>query len=647
MRRVASLSAIVILATATCALAQPAAFAFPEERIPCFNIPQISKAPTIDGSIDPEEWQQAVRMMGVAWTSSLDYRDRPISFWVAWDADHLYLAARSDILPGHRLYRSKREKYSSGVVFDDSYEFGLFLHDRNKLPGQSVSFLKFVVNSVGCGEYMKIYPSIGQNLFNWRPEPKIANRVYDRDGRRWWDMEMAMDLKDLQLPAPNKPGDPVGILLTAPLKNPEWQWLDVPSASGHLQHAGFPRAVLTTDRPYVQIEELSGLHDEKINLRSAIYNPAATPVTVKALVRIVHGKPASRGRIEDPTTVVNEEKTLTIPACSFLRFDVAKAFPGLAYGPANRRTGISMYEYRVMPVQPAGTTPIFSHSLTFQGTDKSYLKAVPRTTVFEYEQDYNPVRGLLFLSADTMDAAVPPGTQPAAAEYRITRAGQTIGQGRLPHFTHAKYWGLIELPNLEPGKCKVELRLLDAAGKNLASRDDIGFEKKDEPKVFAKWWNNRVGDTERVLRPFEPLKIKPGRTSLTAVSCTRRLYELDGLGLPVQIEANGGPVLARPARIVVDASGKETVVRAAGPLKITSAKPWRIEFEGPSATAAGISFQTKGSMEQDGLVDLAVTFAPEGTPVKLDRLRVEWPVDDALGLHMACIGQGGNFCRGL
>ena len=137
MRRVASLSAIVILATATCALAQPAAFAFPEERIPCFNIPQISKAPTIDGYIDPEEWQQAVRMMGVAWTSSLDYRDRPISFWVAWDADHLYLAARSDILPGHRLYRSKREKYSSGVVFDDSYEFGLFLHDRNKLPGQS------------------------------------------------------------------------------------------------------------------------------------------------------------------------------------------------------------------------------------------------------------------------------------------------------------------------------------------------------------------------------------------------------------------------------------------------------------------------------------------------------------------------------
>ena len=38
---------------------------------------------------------------------------------------------------------------------------------------------------------------------------------------------------------------------------------------------------------------------------------------------------------------------------------------------------------------------------TNQGADKSYLKAEPRTTVFEYELDFNPVRGLLFLSAGT------------------------------------------------------------------------------------------------------------------------------------------------------------------------------------------------------------------------------------------------------
>ena len=108
MKTIHYLATAAVLLGTTMARSQDAKFNFPEERIPRFNIPQISKAPTIDGHIDPAEWQEAVRVMGVAWTSSLDYRDRPVSFWVAWDAGHLYLAARSDVLPGHRLYRSNR-----------------------------------------------------------------------------------------------------------------------------------------------------------------------------------------------------------------------------------------------------------------------------------------------------------------------------------------------------------------------------------------------------------------------------------------------------------------------------------------------------------------------------------------------------------
>ena len=139
---------------------------------------------------------------------------------------------------------------------------------------------------------------------------------------------MAMDLKDLQLPAANKPGDPVEILLSPPLKNPAWQWLDVPSATGHLGYAGFPRAVLTADRPYVQIEEISGLHDEKINLRSTIHNPAATPVTVKAVVQIVHGKPASAGRIEARPPSSARRRPSRFPPARSRGSTWPRAFPG-------------------------------------------------------------------------------------------------------------------------------------------------------------------------------------------------------------------------------------------------------------------------------------------------------------------------------
>ena len=679
LARLASVSAVL----AAAAVASAGNLAYDEQLVPRFNIPGISKPPVIDGAIGADEWREAVKVMGVVWTSTLNYRDRPISFWVAWDPKHLYIAARSDILPGHRLYRSKREKYTAGVVFDDSCEFGIFLHDRNKLPGQVSSFLKLVINSLGSGEYMKIYPSIGQNLFNWRPEMAIANRIHEEGGRQWWDLEIAADLDDLQMPVEHKAGDRVDILLAADLKNPQWQWLDVPSASGHLEHYGFPRTVLTADKPYVQVEELSGLHDEKLDLKSVLYNPTGRPVSVKAAVQILHGKMGrarDRGLPENPKPVVQEHKTLTIPANGSIRFDVAKAFPGLAYPkPEGKEPGeLSWYSYSVTLADDPKADPVYAYQLSFAGTDKSYLAAKPREIIFEYEANWNPVRGLLFLSADTLDAQLPAGTKAAGAEYEITfgvppsgglekpedrvNAGlrtKLVKQGRLGHYVYYKYEDLIELPGVEPGEYQVKLSLVDASGKPLLTRDGIKLAKKDEAKEFATWWGNKLGDTEKVLEPFEPLRVSGGGWfgGGTKVACTRRVYHLNSLGLPRQIEVVGGVssrrdnnVLAAPARIVLKVGGKEHVVPTRRKLKIVGGaslprdRSWRIEFEGTPASVAGVTFRSNGRMEQDGLVDVELTYAPEGEPVEIEELRIEWPVDDRLGLHMACIGQGNNYC---
>ncbi len=621
--------------------------AYDEQFIPRFNVPRMSKPPVIDGTIGPDEWREAVKVMGVVWTSTLAYRDRPVSFWVAWDPQHLYIAARSDILPGHRLYRSKREKYTAGVVFDDSYELGIFLHDRNKLPGQVSSFLKFVINSLGSGEFMKLYPAIGQNLFNWRPEMAIANRIHEEGGKQWWEMELAASLADVEMPVEHKAGDKMDILLAAPLKNPDWQWLDVPSASGHLEHYGFPRTVLTADKPYVQIEELSGLHDERLSLKSVIFNPSDRPVSVKATATILHGKMGrarDRGLPENAKPAVQEEQTLTIPPKGSARFDVDKAFPGLAYPkPEGKEPGeLSWYSYSVT----LGDEPVYTYSLSFAGTDKSYLVAKPREIIFEYEANWNPVRGLLFLSADTLDAQLPAGTKAAGAEYEITKDAKPVKKGRLAHYVYYKYEDLIELPGVEPGEYQVKLSLVDAGGKPLLTRDGIKLAKKDEAKEFAKWWGNKLGDTEKVLQPFEPMRVSGNGPfgGGTQIACTRRVYHLDSLGLPRQIESNGGKVLWAPACIIVKVAGKGQLVPTRSKVKITSQKDWRVEFEGSPAKAAGIVFTSKGSVEQDGLVEIQLTFAPDGAPVEIEELRIEWPLDDTDGLHMACIGQGNNYC---
>ncbi len=633
------LAAGFVLASGLTVLSQEAKMSFPEELIPRFNIPKMSKPPVADGKIDPEEWKEAVKVMGMVNTSSLDFRGRPVSFWIGWDAEHLYIAARSNILPGHRLYRASRERVSTSVVCDDSYEFGIFMHDRNKPESETSSFLKIVLNSMGSGDYMKIYPSIGQNMYNWTPDAKIGNLIYEKDGTQWWDMELTMDLKDLQMPVPNKAGDKMDILLAGDLKNPGWQWLDFPSASGHLVHHGFPRATLTSDKPYVQVEEISGLHDEKLRLRTMIFNPSDKPVTVKTLVRLRSGKIENfdKGAKE----VFNEVKDIPVPAKGSARFDVDKDFPGLEYAmlnqwsPANK----SALDFEIS----SEAAPVYTFHCTFFGTKKEYLKSEPRdSTKFDYEMKFNPVNNKLFISGDTLDTKFPEGSKPAALAYAVDKDGKVAKEGKITLVVNYKYGDFVELPKLEEGKYRVTLTFVDAAGKALISRNDINFDKKDEAKAFSAWWNNKIGDTEKLLAPFEALKVKSDGPA-TAISCTRREYQLDGLGMPKQIIANKGNVLTRPARIMLKVDGKEIAVPADGKISVTSAKDWRVEFTG-QAEAANIAFSVKGWMEQDGLVNLDLTYAPKSGAVSIEDLRVEWPVDGALGSWMTCIGgTGGNY----
>jgi len=468
-------------------------------------------------------------------------------------------------------------------------------------------------------------------MYNWQPDMKIGNRLYEKDGAQWWETEIAMSLADLQMPVPNKVGDRVKILMSHDGKNPGWTWSAVPSASGYLMHHGFPRGLLTDAQPYAQIEKLTGLADEKIAFKSAVYNPSKKPVRVHALLRI-----ANEGKVgNDVVTkvVVNEDRTLEIPAGGMARFDVDKEFPGLDYG--KQMQGV--YDMRLTLADDPAAEPVLSHHHTFRkDSEKTYLKYTPRPLDFQMSVKYNPASHAVWVEADTLDAKVP-AEQLSGAEWAIKRGDAEVARGRLDQKVYEKYQGLAQLPALAPGKYTVMVSLLDKAGKPALTRK-TEIEKKDEAKEFPEWWGKTYGDPEQVLKPFEALRAKG-----SSVTVTRRVYELDSLGLPMQITANGGSVLTAPARMVLVIDGREYVVPAKPGVKFVEKKDWRHSFEGEPVEVAGVKFSAKGIVEQDGLVSLELTYAPTGKPVEIQKLRIEWPVDDTWNNHHSCIGVGGNF----
>lgn len=624
------------------------ALKFSDELIPRFSVPRAGAPPVIDGVIRSEEWRESLRIAGIG--HDLNFRDRPVSFYVAWDPGNLYLAARSDIIEGHALLARKTDRYTTGTVHDDAYEFGVRAVTNRPPEAADDSFLTFILNPRCSGEYTRRRPSTGQESRTWQPDMRIASGVRsDANGRRWWEMEVAVRRDDLELPRDHSAGDLLRMLLAADLKNPRWQWLHVPTASGHLDWKGFPYFTLSDQHPYVQVHDLGGMHDEALRLDSRIHNPTARTTRVTARVIVQHGQAGPLGMLgtlREPVTVVDVTRTLTLPPNQSLPFQVYREFPGLAYPMKSRwhPAEFSTFAFSVHCEDDPDGPPLYSCNLNFRKEPKTYLTPLAETKDFDCTFRFDPVGGRLFFGIDTLRAVLPPGAQAAAASYRVTAPdGSTVTQGRARYQVQYRFEDVVQLPDLAAGQYHASLSLLDAQGKVLATRSDFRFEKKDEAREFREWWRNRIGHCERVLEPFEPVGVRePSKEGTTDLSCVGRVYSLNGIGLPTRIESSGTQVLAAPVSIRVLREGHDQAVPAAGPLRVTGVTPWKVGFAG-EAWASGMHFASVGSIEQDGMVELDLTMSPADGPVEIEALTLEWPIDDSHGLHMTAFGIGGSF----
>ena len=63
---------------------------------PTFTVPFAPKPPTIDGTVNDDEWHDALSINAFQTTEG-NVSSRPTTVWMTWDEDHFYIAMRSPL----------------------------------------------------------------------------------------------------------------------------------------------------------------------------------------------------------------------------------------------------------------------------------------------------------------------------------------------------------------------------------------------------------------------------------------------------------------------------------------------------------------------------------------------------------------------
>ena len=599
----------------------------PNLEIPRFHVTRMISTPKIDGKIDLLEWKSATAISGVADQStdaSKPLIPRPTTFYLGWDPENIYFAARTYIKDGHKPNVSVGRSQGLAYVWDAGLELNFHPMGNNVNANNKGNSYKWFLNALGfIGDTSRL--AMGQQFKNWNPQFLIQAKLTDPgtapNGGRWWEVEMKASTADFELEGDNAPGDQWKLMLGIN-HFPAWIQARIPCLGPYLDPYGFNLVTLVEETPVVQMtmDSLNNLSsDGTANLDIDVFNPKDSEVSVLLNIKI--------------TEEINVSEILNILPKKSSSFKLNKKLPD------------SIKDGQLTVQVKEEEKELFWYSAPFR------VNAFPKMLIsdksraknnFSLETKFNPVRSWLLVKGDTYQLEDPASAK--ALHYSVSkidpnhenRLSDIVVSGKITNVAQYFLQDVLNLPPLKPGHYSIEAKMELHDG-TLLGPILRSFEKKDEATAYKHWWDTPHGDIERIIPPYTPLKFKNGIIKLLG-----REYIINALGLPVSIHSNKSEISSMPARVIMTIEGEERSLDIGEP-EVTKFQDWRIQFQG-KAQEANLAFKASGWVEQDGLVYVDFTFGPkDNKSVNLDALRIEYPINKNDADALLCIGPGENY----
>ncbi|MBI4026778.1 MAG: hypothetical protein HY360_17475 [Verrucomicrobia bacterium] len=527
-------------------------------------IPFNPNAITLDGVIDDKEWFASSAFTGFMDNTNRQYAPRQTVVHACFNQDSLWLAFQSDAPRNDDQERLVVALKTAGGLQV------LSLHSSGRL------------DSVGPARLKK--------------EAETKSTVSGNQ----WRCELRIPFEGLGLACPTKELAVRGNfsrVFDSPLVETSWTAKSLDDAHAFAENE-MGELILKRDAPYLKVFSLGAIDRHQMRVKGTLYEPAqgsgdaqkelfvSWPVEIHGQKRgysnsiyYQPGKPAPLKVVcgpglDDDQLVFPHRETDSItftfraggyngPALQHTeRFPVGKAFDELAF-----------YSWKILP---GNLWVAWLQTLGIKGRDLGRLAL--KASMF------SPSNALL-----------------ENKEIKAVRNGT---------------WELeFNAGRLELGTNTFQAALTGPDGKTIAT-----LTKPIIKPDAAQWENNRIGLSDKVPAPFEPVQRKGN-----SLRCWGREY-LFNEGLMAQVVSEGQSLLAGPITLEAASATENLVLKPA---------KWRFNLLGATAavasnvfTCASFDLQVQETMEFDGMIRVDLTLAPK-SPDRLKRLALKIPFKPA------------------
>jgi hypothetical protein len=590
------------------------AFAANAENIPKINLPVMSKAPVIDGKIDPSEWADATGMCGLDAFGGTEMFPAAAWFWVGRDKEKLYIALKTEVGSEGILDKIKPQGRTNPLVFADETIELVFIPEL--LDGKGKIFHTAINNR---GAYYAVAQD-GSATVPWKIDFKSSGAV--RDG--YWEFEIAFPLRNFGL-NPEKMPVKSGLRIVR-------NWLRLyngpdyctPSTWGQKKIAFFsnnaiPEITWDKNAPVVQVRQLKDSKDPlKPSIKLSLRNPTPAPVKCKLDYSF---RPSASHSIKDDTVISlapGETKDLDLPVVQTSNNEYIDTVIKVS-----SEDGKQIYYNRDFRWRTERPAHIFA--------DKRNSTESRTAFNFAYFPSYNKMTLQVDLSNEPNPHKI--------KSMKVTIKGpdgKELASTAMPAVVNKVSRQIWEIPDLKPiaaangGKAAFTIALTLDDGKN--TRVEKNFER-----FVMEWEGTSLGKSDLIIPPFKPIEVSGNK-----LKTLLRIHELNNLGLWKQVVADGVPLLKENGmRLEAVVDGKKFEATATD-FKFSEKKPTTVETS--SVWQAGqLSGQAVARWDYDGMMKYVLTIAPCNK--KVDSLKLVIPLDNSYSplLHACADGARMNF----